>query len=111
MTGYTPFNRYAAIVDADATWFVNNAERRHRVRPADPYEIASDTGQRCPATPLPHYALLRRGRYGQIQKLLVPQPYDMGTLEELSEEQAKGVWEAYLPHLARGVRDDFNQTS
>jgi hypothetical protein len=40
-----------------------------------------------------------------------PQPYDLGTLDELTEEQAKSVWDAYLPHIARGVRDEFNQTS
>jgi len=40
----------------------------------------------------------------------VPQPYDMGTLDELTEEQAKSVWDAYLPHIAQGVRADFNSS-
>src|SRR5262249_1460743 len=31
----------------------------------------------------------------------VSTPYDLGTLAELTEEQAKSVWDAYLPHIAR----------
>jgi hypothetical protein len=65
-------------------WFLNNADRRHRVRPADPFEIESDAG-RCPSVPLLHYAVVRLGRYNQLQKILFPQPYPID-LEDLDED-------------------------
>ena len=67
-----------------------------------------DTGQRCPAVPLPHYAVMRLGRYAQLQKIVFPQPYYLG---ELTEERAKGVWDwlpgAPRPGRARRVQPDF----
>jgi hypothetical protein len=46
-----------------------------------------DTGQRCPAVPLPHYAVMRLGRYAQLQKIVFPEPYYLG---ELTEERGQG---------------------
>jgi hypothetical protein len=109
MTGYPRFSRHQAIVDADCAWFIANEDRCHRVRPCDPYEVENDSGQRC--SPLPHYAVLRRGRYGQLQKILVPQPFDMGDLDYLTEEQAKDWFDWYVARLSDGVRDDFNRCS
>jgi hypothetical protein len=51
---------------------------------------------------------ITRGRYNQLQKILFPQPFDMGTLEELTEEQARTIWDSHLAHVPLGVRADFS---
>jgi len=61
--------------------------------------------------PLPHYAVIRRGRYNQMQKILFPMPYEWGgDLDELTEEEAQGLWDRYLERIPHGVRGDFNSS-
>ena len=48
-----------------------------------------------------------RHRYNQLQKILFPQPYAI-SFEDLTEDQAKTVWDSYLAHVPLGVRADFS---
>jgi hypothetical protein len=34
----------------------------------------------------------------------------LGTLEELTEDQARTIWESYLAHVPLGVRADFSSS-
>ena len=55
--------------------------------------------------------MIRRGRYNQMQKILFPMPYEWGgDLDELTEEEAQGLWDRYLERIPHGVRGDFNSS-
>jgi hypothetical protein len=64
---------------------------------------------RCPRTGRACFQVTsrERHRYNQLQKILFPQPYAI-SFEDLTEDQAKTVWDSYLAHVPLGVRADFS---
>ncbi len=91
-----------------AAWpLAARAQQREREHDVRLFLDQQGLGDACPPVPLPHYAVIRLGRYNQLQKILCPQPYAI-SFEDLTEDQAKTVWDSYLAHVPLGVRADFS---
>jgi hypothetical protein len=58
---------------------------------------------RVSSSVLTHYAVVRLGAIRSTARI-----YDLGSHAELTEEQAKTIWENYLAHVPLGVRADFS---